>query len=185
MASPEVVADMGATLVKLLQQGLSGVVSPTDIFLSTPDEMKTLQPLVPTVTVFLYHVSLNAELRNALPPSGKGGRPQLPLELHYLLTPWAKEISDTHKIVGYMLGTLYQKSTLVRAELQGSSWASDDTAQLLLESLPIEDHYSIWEPTEIPYRLSLSYLVRVMSLEAGPASAAPPVVSAVFGGQAP
>jgi hypothetical protein len=185
MASPEAIADMGATLLKLVQHGLTGVVDPTAVFLSTPDDMKTFQPTVPSVTVFLYHVALNSELRNTLPPSGKGTRPLLPIELRYLITPWAKQIADTHKIVGYVLRALHQKASLVRAELSGSSWADHDTAQILLESMPIEDHYSIWEPTEIPYRLSLSYVVRVMGIDSGQASVAPPVVSAVFGGPLP
>jgi hypothetical protein len=44
VATPDAIAYLGDTLVKLLQDGLSGLVASTNIFLSTPSEFKNFAP---------------------------------------------------------------------------------------------------------------------------------------------
>ena len=48
----------------------------------------------------------------------------------------------------------------------------------MLESLPLEDHYRIWDASDVPYRLSLTYVARVVGLSPTEALPAPPVVDA-------
>jgi hypothetical protein len=84
----------------LLREGLAGVVAPADVILSTPDDFKAFTPLQPAVTVFLYHVALHGEMRNAPRRSGLNGvprRPSLPLELRFLVTPWARRALPTSR----------------------------------------------------------------------------------------
>lgn len=180
MATSDVIADAGRTLQHYLSAALSPAVN---VIVSTPDDFKSLGQQ-PTLTVFLYHVSINAELRNG-PHVSAGNtlaRPALPLELRYLVTPWVSNTTDAHAVVGTVLQTLYDRASLGPGELQGSSWGPDDSAQVHLESLPVNEHYSIWEPTELPYRLSLTYLMRVLGLEPGVVETVTPVISAQLGG---
>ena len=89
MATAEAVLDAGDTLVALVSAAVAPLTTPPPtVLLSSADEMRTFAPQSPAVTVFLYHVSIHAETRNAAPPPGFS-RPRLPLELHYLVTPWA------------------------------------------------------------------------------------------------
>jgi hypothetical protein len=44
VAAPDAIAYLGDTLVKLLQDGLSGLVASTNIFLSTPSEFTNFAP---------------------------------------------------------------------------------------------------------------------------------------------
>jgi hypothetical protein len=138
------------------------------------------------VTIFLYHVGINGEMRNAPPrplAGGAVGRPALPLELRFLITPWTLLTRDTYRIIGAISLVLNDHAVLGFGELLGGDvWAPDDTVELILESLPVEDHYDIWNPTEIPYRLSLTYLARLVAIDSALSEEAPPVAVATFSG---
>ena len=163
MASPAAVQEMGDTLVHLLRTGsTSTAVSAANIKLSTPAKFGDFKnPAQPTITLFLYRIAVNPTMRNGphrVFDDGRCARPLLPVELYYLITPWAKDVGDEHKIAGLVLQTLYDRAELGPADLQGASWSPDDSVQLVLESLPTEEHFRIWENAEAPYRLSLTYM---------------------------
>lgn len=179
MATSDAIAFLGDTITALLQNGLGGLVSPADVLLSTPDDFKNFAPNQPSVTIFLYHVSVSGEMRNAPRRSLSSGafqRPALPLELRFLVTAWTKTTRDAHRIIGAIAQLLYDRAVLGFGELLGNDvWAPDDTVEIIMESVPVDEHYDIWEPTEIPYKLSLTYLARVIGIDSAIATAAPPV----------
>ncbi len=167
--------------------GIPGVAA-TDIIVATPDEFEPLAaraaPFPPTITVFLYRITIAAEVRNAPKrtlPNGAVTRPLLPLELHYLVTPWATDTAAEHRIVGHVLQVLYDRAELGPSDLQGASWMPGDSVQLTLAALPVEEHFQIWETTDAPYRLSLPYVARVIGIEPAQQRAVAPVLEAVFG----
>ena len=183
MASTDAIALLGDTLVAVLQDGLTGLVLPANVTLATPDDFKSFSPHQPAVTVFLYQVGIAGELRNAARRSGPGGlalQPPMPLEVRFLITPWTQLTRDAYRIIGAIALQLYENAVLGFSQLIGTGWAPDDTVELLLESLPVEEHYDIWEPTEIPYRLSLTYLAKIVGIDPTRVSRAAPVVVADF-----
>jgi hypothetical protein len=189
LAQADAIRDAAATLVYLLQAGIpSGVVDPSRITVTTPDEFQSLRdPSQPNITIFLYRIAVNCQMRNErrrLMTDGSTTRQLLPLELSFLITAWAKDTRDELRIIGRILQILYDHAELGPADLQGSSWDPDDTVQLVLESLPLEDHYRIWDANEIPYRLSLTYQARVIGISPTEALSIPPVVEAHIGGRA-
>src|SRR5262245_4916958 len=183
MASDEVVRDMSDTLIALLRAGVHPLVNASDILLSTPDDFQAT-PSKPTLTVFLYRITVNPEMRNGprrMLADGRVTRPLLPIDLHYMITAWAKDTRGELAIVGRVLQVLYDSAELGPADLQGASWERDDTVQLVLESLPIEDHYRVWDTTDIPYRLSLTYMARVIGVAPTEGLRFAPVVEATIG----
>jgi hypothetical protein len=185
LATDDAIAFLGDTLVSLLQDGLTGLVVPSGVTLSTPSDFKSFAPRQPAVTIFLYHVGIHGEMRNAARGSMTNGalrRPILPLEVRFLITPWTQVTRDAYRIIGVITRVLYDHAVLGFAELQGPGvWSPDDTVELILESLPVKDHYDIWDPTDIPYRLSLTYLARLVGIEAGVSAGAPFVAVGNFG----
>jgi hypothetical protein len=181
VASADAVRDVADTLVFLLRAGIPSV-DPNRITVSTPDEFASLRdPLKPNITVFLYRISVNPQMRNDPPrlkPDGSWAPTPLPVELCFLITAWAKDTRDELRLVGRILQTLYQHRELGAADLAGTSWEADDTVQLILESLPLEDHYRIWDANELPYRLSLTYQARVVGLSPTESLFVTPVVDA-------
>lgn len=183
MASDEVVRDMSDTLIALLKAGVPPLVNANDILLSTPDDFQAT-PNAPTVTVFLYRITVNPEMRNGprrMLADGRVTGPLLPVDLHFMITAWARDTRGELAIAGRILQVLYDRAELGPADLQGASWERDDTVQLVLETLPIEDHYRVWDTTDIPYRLSLTYMARVIGIAATEALRFAPVVEARIG----
>ncbi len=181
MAGADSVRDAADTIVFLLRGGIPAV-DPSRIAVATPDEFEAMRdPLKPNITVFLYRIAVNPQMRNSprrMRADGSLVPPPLPLELSFLVTAWAKDTRDELKLVGRILQVLNDHREIGAADLVGTSWEKDDTVQLVLESLPLEDHYRIWDAGEVPYRLSLTYLARVTSLTTTESEVAPPVVDA-------
>lgn len=184
MANADAIMHVGKTLVSLLETGLQGLVPAGNVFLSTPENYKNSPPTPPAVTLFLYHVGICGEMRNTpRRTNGPAKRPPLPLELRFLITPWTQgrdAAVDSYMIIGHILQFLYDRAVLRQGELDGDIWAPDDTVELILESVPVEEHYDIWEPTDIPYRLSLTYLVRVIGIDSAVSADGTPVTVADF-----
>jgi len=181
VAGADVVRDMGETLVFLLRAGIPAL-DPAKIAVATPDEFESLRdPLKPNITIFLYRIAVNAQMRNdpkRVLPNGSIVRQPLPVELSFLITAWAKDTRDELKIIGRILQVLYEKSELGTADLVGASWEKDDTVQLVLDSLPLEDHYRIWDATKVAYRLSLTYVARVVGISPTEVIMPAPVIDA-------
>ncbi|WP_437322180.1 DUF4255 domain-containing protein [Sorangium sp. So ce394] len=195
---------MGKTLVAILQSHLDLVLplAGVNVQLATTKLFKQLESTTnPTITVFLYRVMENPELRNAPRrrlSDGSMTRPLLPLELCYLVTPWGVRANDTpladqlaaqeeHRLLGIALQAFYDHAEIGRSELvEGPGepvWEATDNVQLILDTLPVEDHYRIWDSGELDYRVSLTYRVRVLGLEPSRHTVVPPVVDAGFAWQ--
>jgi len=189
MAGPNVVRDMGETLVALLQAALSGIVAPANVRVATPDSFHDLEPTPqPTCTIFLYRVAVNSVMRNGprvVLAGGATSRPLLPVDLSYLITPWARDPRDEHLMLGTILQGLYDRAELGAADLTGTSWAPDDTVQLVLETLTLEEHFCIWDTVDMPYRLSLTYMARIIGIAPAERIVAVPVVRSIFQAGAP
>jgi hypothetical protein len=97
-----------------------------------------------------------------------------------MITPWARNTRDEYRIVGRILQCMYDNAELGASQLQGTSWEPGDSVQIILDSLPIDDHYRIWDSSSLPYRLSLTYMVRVIGIEPGRVTTYPPVTEADF-----
>ena len=184
MATADAIRDTADTIIFLLRSALPPMVDQDQIFAATPDDFEDVQnPDRPVITVFLYRVAIHSEMRNAprrILGDGRVTRPLLPLELHYMITPWARETRDELRIIGRILQSLYDHAEMGPADLQGISWSPGDSVQLVLDSLPAEDHYRIWDSTDLPYRLSLTYIARVIGVEPDAGEVVPVVTSARF-----
>lgn len=185
----------------ILQSHVAGVLplAGVEVELATTKRFAQLaNTLTPAITVVLYRVLENGELRNAPRrrlPDGSTTRPLLPIELCYLVTPWGVRTDgsaladrlaaqEEHRLLGVALQAFYDHAEIGRAALVETPgqpvWEPTDNVQLILESLPVEDHYRIWDSGELDYRVSLTYRVRVAGLEPTQRAAAPPVVEADF-----
>lgn len=142
------------------------------------------------VTLFLYRIYINGTNRLApgrIGPDGRRRRPQLPLELHYLVTIWARQHTLQHTLAAWTMRTLEDNALLQPGVLNAGGrdiFGPEETVELSLAEMRTEDLFRIWEVLgPNPYHLSIPYLARVVpveSIERALESAGPPVQERVF-----
>lgn len=206
MATWQLIEHASLTLKRLLEQHVLATLGAPSVTieLATAHSFPNLGAAkTPTITLFLYRCVENCELRNAPRRRLSDGtlvRQPLVLELCYLVTPWgvragtgavddATATQEEHRLLGLIMQCFYDHAEVGRAELADvpiSSptppvWQPTDTLQIVMESLPVEDHYRIWDAGEMPYRMSATYRVRILGLDPSQAEATTPVVDARYG----
>jgi hypothetical protein len=143
-----------------------------DIFLASDFAAKKLTE---GVSLFMYRVYPNGTNRR---PSGRlnadGTRqiPQLPVDLHFLLTAWAQDPSLAHHIVGYMMRIMEDFSILPASLLNSVNAATeavfhpDESVEVVLAELLNEDLMRLWHDlVQTDYEISVPYVARNIYIE--------------------
>jgi hypothetical protein len=172
MASHVAIASTCEAVVRLLRSNFD----PADFNNATLDFQvyvadNFLQPMDQGVSVLLYRIYHNGNHRT---PAGRvvGGqrqRTKLPIDLHFLLTAWAKTASRQHEIAGWMMRVLEDNPTLPSALLnayQPGVFYDDEAVEVTLAELTTEDLFHIWEVMiNHVYQLSVPYVARMVQIE--------------------
>lgn len=119
------------------------------------------------VTLYLYRVTVNPYVRNS-PHVNASQQTTLPLsvDLHYLLSVWADSALAEHTILGWVIRQLYMHQTLSQSDLTPEGgWDAGDFVQVIPSELTNEDLMRIWDALDPAYRLSVSYIARVVRIE--------------------
>lgn len=171
MADFTAVADVGETLITLLRDNMN-IPNPTaSIVLLSPADVEDQNI---RLTLFLYSVMENPHLKNQemqnLSPT-QLGCPPLTLDLYYLLTAYAST-QDTdgtlqeHEILGRAMRIFCDNGILSGTVLQGSLAGTDEDLRIVLNPMSLDDVNKIWTTfQEVPYRLSVSYLVTPVRID--------------------
>jgi uncharacterized protein DUF4255 len=176
VADYSVIADVSITL----QTVLTAAYAPLDPGAPPVAEVSDLQGNISTnparMTLFLFETVEDPSARNrpkvrapAPPPPPPGlyfKKPPMALLLRYMLTPWSGDRLTDHKLVGRTLQVLYDGAILSGTQLQGGLAGTDQALKVTLSPLTLEERARVWYAIEKPYRLSLTYEVRVVNLDA-------------------
>ncbi len=129
-------------------------------------------PMTAGVSLFLYRIFANGAHRTPAGRPGSDGRPtqpQLPVDLHFLLTVWGREASLQHVLAGWMMRTLEDTPILSAGDLNAVApevFRPDETVEISLTELTNEDLLRIWEVLGLRvYQLSVPYVARVIALD--------------------
>lgn len=119
-----------------------------------------------TVTLYLYRVSLNEQLRNARLATAPDRPPPLSLNLHYLLTIWSSNPLREHTLLAWTMRQLNDHAILDMGSLDpDGEWTAEDVLHVIPAELTNEDLMRIWDALSPAYRLSQSYVVRAVRLD--------------------
>ena len=137
----------------------------------------------PALSIFLYRVDFNKVMRAAWSAtSDQDGRSHLGLDLHYLITPWAENAEDDHRVLGRAMQTLESTPILSGPLLHSSGeWDAGESIQIVLEEVSTEAVMRIFDSLPTDYRLSVPYIARVMRLDGRVAAPEGPVITAITG----
>jgi hypothetical protein len=135
------------------------------------------------ITLYLYRITVNEHNRQT-----RAGRAAadtfvpLGLDLHYLLTAWAANPLDEQVTLAWAVRQLHHFPILDASSLSPEAgWAGDEVIQIVPAELTTEDVMRIWDALDPAYRLSVSYVARLVRLDPdADAEAFRPVVAARF-----
>lgn len=161
MADADVIRDTSDTLIGLLRQGIPDwLLAPDRIFVGSYADFARLPDLdAPCITAFLYGVEVRYKLRATSQDRG------LPLNLSYVVTPWAMRSDDEHRLLGRVLQVIDGATVVDPDQRLGDAWSPDDTVQFVLDVPTRETEQRLWEAMKLPFRPSIACTAQVFQLD--------------------
>jgi len=175
MASTRAIAGACEAIVRLLRtrfdpQDFGGATLDFQVYVAED----FARPMEEGVSLFLYRIYHNGTRRipsGRLLPDGSRERTKLPVDLHFLLTAWAKKASLQHEIAGWMMRVLEDTPTLTPDLLnayRSGVFFPEEEVDIAPAQLSVEDMFHIWEVMiNHVYQLSVPYQARLLQLESG------------------
>ncbi len=151
--------------------------------LAKSDDFSEADPFTDnTVTLFLYRMTIDQYLhpagaRRSDPPSNRA----LPLDLHYMLSIWTDNRHTEQLLMAWVMAQLHWTPVLDRSNLmQLGGFRSDETVQISPTNITQEDLSRIWDVLEPSYRLSTTYVARVIHIDPPDETDHRPVIATRF-----
>lgn len=130
-------------------------------------------PMTTGLSLFLYHLCIN-QVRRTIPvgpdPVTHLPRlPQLPIDLHFMVTPWAKSPSLEHEILGWAMRLLEDTPRLSAQQLNsvvaGVGFAEEEAVEIIPGYISMEEMFRIWDVLPGNFRLSVPYIARIVRID--------------------
>jgi hypothetical protein len=142
------------------------VVPPASgVSLKSPSELGTSSK---DVSLWLYRATRNADLLNNPPerPSpNQIARHPIPVDLHYLVTPMNEDPGTKHEALGRAIQTFNDHASVRGADVKQPLVDGRDELRVMLEALSSEDLTRIWTALSMPFRVSVSYKVQLVTID--------------------
>lgn len=121
----------------------------------------------PALSIFLYRVDYHRVMRGPWSAvAHQDGRAHLPLELHFLITPWADNAEHEYRILGRAMQCLESEPILSGPLLDPEiGWATGDAIQIALGELTTEEIMRTFDSLPVDYKLSVPYVARTIRID--------------------
>ncbi len=131
------------------------------------------------LSIYLYRVMVNEHVPRQ--PIDNSRSMPLAVDLHFLITAWSESAVAEHTLCAWAMSQLYQHPILdVSSLTEEGGWRKDDVVQIIPTELSNEDLMRIWDALAPDYRLSASYIARVIRIDSEKIPAGQPVVATRF-----
>ncbi len=174
MATYHAISAIGQAIVSLLKTARAASEFPNiDVRLFQAKDVQNVGDWE-GVSLFLYRVPVSSARRQMPAPIAPSGRPYrrpLPVDLYYLLTPWAKTAEMQHLLLGWAMRTIEDSPSLPIALLNShfpneQPFRMGETVELIHDTLTVTDLNAIWEILgKHNVQVSAAYCVRVVPLD--------------------
>jgi hypothetical protein len=175
VASYLAIAAVARTLLRLIEQEC-----PRDEFAATPtfalyhSHDFGSATITEGISLMLYRVTVNGA-RNQPPRRGRDGvphRPPLPVDLHFLLTPWAGEAERQLRLLGWAMRFVEDHAILAANELNHSltrrdrpAFRPEEMVELYCDPPAIADYLGLWDKYKARWQTSVTYVARMVPIE--------------------
>lgn len=130
-------------------------------------------PMQDGFSIYLYRVAVNGAVRNMNPrrsPEGLRYRPSLPLDLHYMITPWSKDVAIQHRMLGWVMRMLEDIGTLSAEHLnhymsESDTFMPNEGLEIVCDPLPLSDYLTLWDRLRPRLPASATYVMRMALID--------------------
>ncbi len=130
-------------------------------------------PMEDGISLYLYRIATNTTRRNFPPRTDAQGhryRPSLPLDLHYLLTPWARTAARQQRMLGWAMRALEDTPILPTGLLnhygtESETFSQNETVELVCEPISLQEIINIWDAFKSNLQLSAAYVARMIAID--------------------
>lgn len=188
MANIQAIHSVGNSIVTFLRNTYPATVGAQDMpecdfALMSSGELADTVDDATRISLYLYRVTVNEHTRQQRPGlMSPEQQAPLGLDLHFMLTAWANNAQDEHLTLAWAMRQLYLHPILDASSLSPeAAWGSEEVIQIIPSELPTEDMMRIWDALDPAYRLSVSYIARLVRIDPDTLLDAHPVVATRFG----
>jgi hypothetical protein len=166
MSASTAIGDVTRSLAELLRNEQN----PRDTFdvsLQSPAD-ETIDENRPKINLYLFRIEENAFAKNRdWQPVGNNllHRTPLTVNLFYVVTPYARQQEDGHRVLGEAMRILYDNAIIDPSSLTGALEHTAEPLKLDLCSFDLEDLTRVWNAFNVSYRLSVCYQVRIVFID--------------------
>jgi hypothetical protein len=181
MATYRAIAATGKTLAGLIQDRYPRDEFGTSLDVQLYQTRDFETPMGDGFSVFLYRVAVNGSMRNMtfrLSPDGRRFRPSLPLDLYYMITPWAQDTERQSRMLGWMMRMLQDVGQLSASHLnhylsETDTFAPTESVDIICDPLVLNDYLTLWDrlrtlPPSATYVLRMVLIDSDLSTTDGP-----------------
>lgn len=175
MANYLAIAAVARTLLRLIEQQC-----PREEFTSTPQFLLYQSHdfgsaiIGEGFSLMLYRVTVNGA-RNQAPRRGADGvkhRPALPLDLHFMLTPWAGEAERQLRLLGWAMRFIEDNAIIPANVLNHAltlrdrpAFDADEAVELFCDPPSLADYLGLWDKYKTRWQTSVTYVARAVLIE--------------------
>jgi hypothetical protein len=175
LATHRAIAATGLAIRGLLESAVPAPEFPNAHFeLYRPNDFDS--PMTNGISLYLYRVLVNTSRRNLPPfvaPDGKRYRPQLPIDLFYMMTAWGQTAEVQHRLLGWAMRELENTPILPSSLLnhyvqEVDTFRPAETVELICETLSLQDMNTLWDgfkAGKTNQHLSVTYVARMLLIE--------------------
>jgi hypothetical protein len=130
-------------------------------------------PMQEGFSVYLYRVAINGAVRNLTlrrTPDGRRLRPSLPLDLHYVITPWAQDAERQHRMLGWAMRLMEDVSVLSAGHLnhylpETDTFLAGEGVEMICDPLSFADYLTLWDRLRPRLPASATYALRMILID--------------------
>ncbi len=176
MALYTAIAAVGTAIANLLKDASRTEFPQAQFKLLQAADFNTnnLLPTPEGATIFLYKTAISTHRRNLPPRTNSQGvryKPSMPVDLFFLITPWATDAEKQLRLLGWIMRVLEDSSIIPAAllnelEQNGAIFDQAESVELFFEPLSLADMAVLWENLkQVKLLPSITYVARVVLLD--------------------
>jgi len=131
------------------------------------------EPMLEGFSIYLFRVAINGAVRNLTlrrSPDGRKFKPSLPLDLYYMITPWAQDIERQHRMLGWVMRMLDDTSVLSAGHLnhylpETDTFRPNEGLEIICEPLSLTDYLTLWDRLRPRLPASATYALRMVLID--------------------